>query len=265
MQLNKLIFEDILEDRSYSPRQTASSIDIDWTIPHSNNHLWKNIHPKLDLASSHEEADIVITKQAVMAAQKGPHVTMIADDLDVFVLLIYYYHTCELASPMYMVSPVWQQASTDIAETTARIKDIAWYLPAIHALSGCDTMAATYDIREPTAIKVAKRSKSLSLTLMGNVTAHLSDIASQATEFITGCYGKHDEGSTTTTECRQKICAYQTCRGTASVPKLRSLPPTSAASLQNVKRCHYPVFNWKPAWLPDPHQWVQLNLVGKQT
>ena len=45
---------------------------------------------------------------------------------------------------MYMVSPEWQQASTDIAETTARIEDIARDLPAIHALSGCDTVAATY-------------------------------------------------------------------------------------------------------------------------
>ena len=61
--------------------------------------------------------------------------------------------------------------STDIAETIARIEDIARDLPAIHALSGCDTVAATYGIGKPTSIKVVKRGKSLSL--MGNVTAHL--------------------------------------------------------------------------------------------
>ena len=50
---------------------------------------------------------------------------------------------------MYMVSPDWQQASTaDIAETTARIEDIARDLPAIHALSECDTVAATYSTGE---------------------------------------------------------------------------------------------------------------------
>ena len=77
-----------------------------------------------------------------------------------------------LASPMYMVSPDWQQTSTDnIAETTARIEDIARDLPAIHALSRCDTVAATYSIGELTAIKAVKRGKSLSL--MDNVTAHL--------------------------------------------------------------------------------------------
>ena len=81
------------------------------------------------MAPSHEEADTVITQQANMAAQKGSHVTVIADDVDVFVL-VYYYQTCELASHMYIVSSVREQASTDIAETTTRIKDIAGDLPA---------------------------------------------------------------------------------------------------------------------------------------
>ena len=40
---------------------------------------------------------------------------MIADDVDAFVLLAYCYHTCELASPVYTVSPVQQQISIDIA------------------------------------------------------------------------------------------------------------------------------------------------------
>ena len=80
---------------------------------------------------------------------------------------------------MYIVSPVWEQPSNDIAETTARIKDIARDLAALHALSGCDTVAATCGIGEPTAIKVSKRGKYL--FLMDNVTAHLSDIGLQAT------------------------------------------------------------------------------------
>ena len=40
---------------------------------------------------------------------------MIADDVDALVLLAYCYHTCELASPVYMVSPVQQQINIDIA------------------------------------------------------------------------------------------------------------------------------------------------------
>ena len=105
------------------------------------------IYSKLHLASCHEEADIVITQEAVMATCHN----------DIW------WCGClfppELASPVYMISPDWQQASTDIAETTARIEDLARNLPAIHALSGCDTVAATYSTGELTEIKVVKRGK----------------------------------------------------------------------------------------------------------
>ena len=54
------------------------------------------------------------------------------------------------------------------------------------------------------------------------------------------------------TECRHKIVAYKTCRETASAPKLRSPQPTSATFLENVKRFHYQVCNWKPPLLLEP-------------
>ena len=109
--------------------------------------------------------------------------------------------------PLFHGSPVREQASTDIAETTAKIKDISGGLPAIHALSWCDKMVATYGIGEPTAVKVVTRGKSLSF--WGNVTARLSDIASQTTEFFTACYGKYLGRSPTMTEFKQKNLALQ--------------------------------------------------------
>ena len=160
MQLNKLNFLGHLGGSIIlSPCHTTSSIDTDWTRPHSTTISEGQLYPKLDLASCHEEADIVITQEAVMATCHNA----------------IWWCGClfppELASPMYMVSPDWQQTSTDISETTARIEDIARDLPAIHALSGCDTVAATYSTGELTEIKAVHRGKSLSL--MGNVTAHL--------------------------------------------------------------------------------------------
>ena len=138
-----------------SPCHTTSSIDTDWTRPHSTTISEGQIYPRLDLASCHEEAYIVITQEAVMAT----------------CLMIWMSFSSWIGFPMYMVSPDWQQASTDIAETTARIEDIARHLPAIHTLSGSDTVGATYSTGELTEIKAVKRGKSLSL--MGNVTAHL--------------------------------------------------------------------------------------------
>ena len=124
---------------------------------------------------------------------------------------------------------------TGIAESTARIKYIAGDLPVIHALGGCDTAVATYGIGKPTANRVAKRG--IFLSVMDNVTAHLSDTISQATEFKTECYGKH-VGSTTMTEWKQKTWAHKTCRGTASTNRKTVFTP-------NISR-----ISWKCKTLP---------------
>ena len=136
---------------------------------------------------------------------------MIADDVDAFVLLAYCYHTCELASPVYMVSPVQQQISIDIAG-------------------------------------------GKSLSLIGNVTAHLrpqrlhckQQNSSQhiMVNMLRGALIWQNEGrnSRTTTLVEEQL----------QPQKLRSLPSTSAAFLENVKRCHYHVCNRKSALLPDP-------------
>ena len=68
MQLNKLIFEDILEPRSYlaHARQHHQFI-LTGQDPTPSTISEGQIYPKLDQASCREEADIVITQQAVMA------------------------------------------------------------------------------------------------------------------------------------------------------------------------------------------------------
>ena len=134
-----------------SPCHTTSSIDTDWTRPHSTTISEGQIYPKLDLASCHEEADIVITHEAVMATCHN----------DIW--------WCGCLFP-----PEFHQIDNKQALTLLKplgIEDIARDFPAIHALSGCDTVAATYSTGELTEIKAVKRGKSLSL--MGNVTAHL--------------------------------------------------------------------------------------------
>ena len=49
-------------------------------------------HPKLDLASSNEDADIVITQQAVMDVYKGEHLILVADVVDAFILPVFSRH-----------------------------------------------------------------------------------------------------------------------------------------------------------------------------
>ena len=110
MQLNKLIFEDISQDRSYlaHARQHHHFI-LTGHDPTPTTISEGQIYPKLDLASFHEGADIVITQQAIMATCHNDS----------------WWCGClfppELVSLMYIVSSIREWASTDIAETTARI------------------------------------------------------------------------------------------------------------------------------------------------
>jgi hypothetical protein len=53
---------------------------------------------RLDLALTHEEADILITQQAIHLAKEDPEsrVCVVCDDTDVFALLLYVYSSEKL-------------------------------------------------------------------------------------------------------------------------------------------------------------------------
>ena len=55
-----------------------------------------------DLASSHEEADLLLTQQAVYIAKRDPaaNILVLCDDTDVFALLLYFYWNEKLQSTM---------------------------------------------------------------------------------------------------------------------------------------------------------------------
>ena len=58
-----------------------------------------------DIATTHEEADNIIVQQAIqVAADEQKHVTVLADDTDVYVLLLYHYLQQRLQTQMVMES-----------------------------------------------------------------------------------------------------------------------------------------------------------------
>ena len=121
-------------------------------------------------------------------------------------------------------------------------------LPA-HALTGCDQVPMLHGIGKLTMLKTLKEHKH-SLSLLGDLSANFEDVVSQATKFIGSCYGIHNAISMT--DVRVKTWIKKTGRKTtAKVPKLSSLPPTSEAFRENVKRAHLQSALWKAA-LRDP-------------
>ncbi len=96
----------------------------------------------------------------------------------------------------------------------------------------------------------AVKAKQCSLNLLGDVNASMEDIIRQATAFMCQCYNVPNV--TMLTEARIKIWAARTGRKAASkIPKLCSLPPTSEAFEENVKRAQYQCAIWRRA-LQEP-------------
>ncbi|EDO33135.1 predicted protein [Nematostella vectensis] len=94
-----------------------------------------------DIATSHEEADNFIVQQAIMCAKEHRGKMVVADDTDVFALLLFhYFHYEDLSCPMLMSSPIQQRPQIDIKATVQAHHDIILGLLGAHALSGCDTV-----------------------------------------------------------------------------------------------------------------------------
>ncbi|KAG0693693.1 hypothetical protein GWK47_027412 [Chionoecetes opilio] len=204
----------------------------------------------MDLASTHEEADILITQQAIHLAKEDPnsHVRVVCDDTDVFALFVYYYLSEKLQSSLTMQSPIMGRSCIDVKETTCKHSAIVPELLALHALTGCDSVAATYGIGKTKAIAVAR--KGYTLDQLGKPLANIVEVTEQATAFMGACYGITTSTSSMT-KIHQKLWAQKTGKSTAA-PKLCSLLPTTEAFEQNVRRAHHQVAHWYSALSGDP-------------
>ena len=60
--------------------------------------------------------DILVVQQAMKIALNKPvdSVTIVADDTDIFALLLFYYHTLQIGVPVFMTSPKKDKSFIDI-------------------------------------------------------------------------------------------------------------------------------------------------------
>ncbi len=100
----------------------------------------------------------IIVQQAIrVAINEQKHVTILADDTDVYVLLLHHYLEQNLQLPMIMASPIRERKVIDIQATVAKHRDIIPSLLAGHSLSGCDTVAACYGLGKGKMLKVLRK------------------------------------------------------------------------------------------------------------
>ncbi len=111
-----------------------------------------------DIATAHEEADNIIVQQAMrVAINEQKHVTILADDTDVYVLLLRHYLEQNLQLTMIMASPISERKVIDIQVTVAKHRDIIPPLLAGYSLSECDTVAACYGLGKGKMLKCGLR------------------------------------------------------------------------------------------------------------
>ena len=98
--------------------------------------------PRLDIATTQEEADLIITQQAIHLAKEDGEslVCVLCDDTDVFALLVYFFSMEQLHSSMMMESPIHGRSCIDIKETARQHDAIIPAILPLHALTGCDSV-----------------------------------------------------------------------------------------------------------------------------
>ena len=192
------------------------------------------VNKRQDMAITQEEGDPLIVQQ-VSRVEDGI-VLVVADDTDIFVLLLHFCHQGHISCNVLMVSPIQGQSVLDINAAAREHSAIAPDLPAAHGLTGCHTVASYFGVGKVAALKVLRHGQRYLNLLVNPGGPPFSEVVDQATHFMLACYGQQRCHSMT--EARQQMWFSKVSRSKASAPKLFSLPPTSEAFEQNVATTH---------------------------
>ena len=203
-----------------------------------------------DIRTTHEEADAIMPQQMVAITDQGTTcIKVICDDTNVYVLPIYIYDLLKLTCSLQMEGTSSERTLVDIGATVKKHSKIVPQLLAARALSGCDTVAYRFGISKATVIKTLMKGKKLEK--LGDPGADFGDIMFDATSFVATCHGSKITDNLSKTRYQSWLTKRANRKVTTS-PKLKSLPPTPEAFVENVRRAHLQVCIWKSALAADP-------------
>ena len=140
------------------------------------------------METTHEEADAIIPQQIHMAKQsrKGQNFKVICDNTYVFVLLLYYYVTQKWTGDILLESLEEGRSLISNKKTAEKHGSITSCLPAMHALTGCDTVPKMFGIGKVSGLNVQQKNP---LSHLGNLDTLPEVIAEEANAFVARCYG----------------------------------------------------------------------------
>ena len=144
----------------------------------------------------------------------------------------------KLNIPMFMKYPVHGRQTIDNRATAKEHANILPNLLAVHGLSGCNTIAPCYAIAKMKILKTLKEGNH-PLSCLGDSNVNWLDVVKQVTSFMLACYGVPKLDSMT--QARANLWKTRVGRGSSTIPKLGSLPPTDPAFMENLKRAHFQI------------------------
>ena len=205
---------------------------------------------RMQLKTTHEEADVIVVQQAIRLASFGKQsIHIVADDTDIFTLLLHYFKAQNLTCNLLMIATSPSRTSVDIKATAEKHPDIIDNILAAHVLSGCDTVSSLWGVGKAKIIKVLKTGKKLET--LGQIEAPLDDVIAECTSFIACCYGEPKETDMTSLQYKVWLNKMSNQKLNAA-PKLMVLPPTRESFQEHVKRAHLQAATWRSALASEP-------------
>ena len=143
---------------------------------------------------------------------------------------------------MIMMSPEEGRKTLDIQATVLRQPDLVPKILDLHALTGCDTVPASYGVGKPTALKAAANH---SFSKRDHTHSTVEELLPESTNFMVSGYGS--KLCRSMTKRRQRMWSLKTGNKPSWAPRLKTLPPTTEAFLTNIQRAHFQVTHWYSA------------------
>ena len=178
-----------------------------------------------DLEVHHEEADLVIVNQMSYVAPQTKHISIMADDADIFLLALYHYPRHVEQCKITMETFNRESKVIDITATAAKHKTLVPSLLQLHAFTGSDVSGSYCSIGKQSSLSLLKKKK-LRFVFLGNLDFDIADVLEEAIRNLQILYGVAEKCNDAADLRYQVWCKKM---GNATHLVLKNLPPTPPA------------------------------------
>ena len=219
------------------------------------------------LESDHEEADTRLLLHAHHASSDHAQVIVQSPDTYVAVICVHMYGTIMCPKLWFRTGVKNRRSYIPIHDIVSAIgPELCRALPALHALTGCDSTSALSGIGKQTALRKLQKPENYmrNISQLGDVIPPTGATVRACEKYVCSLYTTCEAAGNTADEVRYWLFCQKR-------QKSECLPPTSDSLHLHIERANYQSFIWKRSLhaqqeLPEPdgHGW-QATEDGSQS